>query len=82
MSATSQKVPHRNRFRDAAVLPQPAACWSARRRLLIVNLPFLAALTLVVYLPAKLLIQFGCYVGNVPGEGLLSYLLMESPTWR
>jgi hypothetical protein len=46
-------------------------------RLFIVNLPFLAALTLVVYLPAKLLIQFGCYVGNVPGEGLLSYLLME-----
>jgi hypothetical protein len=46
-------------------------------RLFLVNLPFLAALTLVVYLPAKLLIQLGCYVGNVPGEGLLSYFLME-----
>ena len=46
-------------------------------RLFLVNLPFLAALTLVVYLPAKLLIQLACYVGNVPGEGLLSYFLME-----
>jgi hypothetical protein len=46
-------------------------------RLFLVNLPYLAALTLVVYLPAKLLIQLGCYVGNVPAEGLLSYFLME-----
>jgi hypothetical protein len=47
-------------------------------RLFFVNLPFLAALTLVVYLPAKLAIQLACYVGNVPGEGLLSYVLMET----
>jgi hypothetical protein len=46
-------------------------------RLFLVNLPFLAALTLVVYVPAKLSIQLGCYVGNVPSEGLLSYFLME-----
>jgi hypothetical protein len=42
------------------------------------NLPFLAAVTLVVFLPGKLALQLGCYVLNVPTDGVLSYLLMDS----
>jgi hypothetical protein len=42
------------------------------------SLPFLAAVTLVVFLPGKLALQLGCYVLNVPTDGVLSYLLMDS----
>jgi hypothetical protein len=41
------------------------------------NLPFLAAVTLVVFVPGKLAVQFGCYVMDVPTGGILSYLLMD-----
>jgi hypothetical protein len=41
------------------------------------NLPFLAAVTLVVFVPGKLALQFGCYVMDVPTGGILSYLLMD-----
>jgi hypothetical protein len=41
------------------------------------NLPLLAAITLVVYLPAKLAIQFACYVLDVPTSGILSYIFLE-----
>lgn len=41
------------------------------------NLPFLAAITLVVFVPGKLVLQFGCYVMDVPTGGILSYLLMD-----
>src|SRR5271169_6128144 len=41
------------------------------------NLPFLAAITLVVFVPGKLALQFGCYVMDVPTGGILSYLLMD-----
>jgi hypothetical protein len=42
------------------------------------NLPFLAAVTLVVFLPGKLALQLGCYVLNVPTDGIASYLLMDA----
>lgn len=41
------------------------------------NLRFLAAITLVVFVPGKLALQFGCYVMDVPAGGLLSYFLMD-----
>ena len=41
------------------------------------NLPFLAAATLVIYLPGKLATQFLCYLLDVPFEGLLSYFVLE-----
>jgi hypothetical protein len=40
------------------------------------NLRFLAAATLVVYLPGKLATQFLCYLLDIPFEGLLSYLIL------
>ena len=45
------------------------------------NLPFLAAVTLVVFVPGKLALQFGCYVMDVPTGGILSYLLMDFSDW-
>jgi hypothetical protein len=42
------------------------------------NLPFLAAVTLVVFLPGKLALALGCYVVDIPTDGILSYLLMDS----
>ena len=41
------------------------------------NLRFLAAVTLAVYLPVKLALQFACYVLDVPTNGILSYLLLD-----
>ena len=41
------------------------------------NLPFLAAATLVVYLPGKLATQFLCYLLDIPFAGLLSYGILE-----
>ena len=41
------------------------------------NLPFLAAVTLVIYLPGKLATQFLCYLLDVPFEGVLSYFVLE-----
>ncbi|HXB69944.1 MAG TPA: hypothetical protein VNY05_16950 [Candidatus Acidoferrales bacterium] len=41
------------------------------------NLPFVAAVTLVAFVPGKLALQFGCYVMDVPTGGILSYLLMD-----
>jgi len=45
--------------------------------LLASQLPFVAAVTLAVFLPGKLLLQFACYVADVPAEGILSYFLMS-----
>jgi hypothetical protein len=42
------------------------------------NLPFLAGITLLVVLPAKLAIQFACYGMDVPTDGTLSYFVMSS----
>ena len=41
------------------------------------NLPFLAAATLVVYLPGKLATQFLCYLLDIPFAGVLSYFVLE-----
>lgn len=41
------------------------------------NLQFLAAVTLVVFLPGKLLLQFCLYLADVPTGGVLAYLLMD-----
>ncbi len=41
------------------------------------NLPFLAAATLVVYLPGKLATQFLCYLLDIPFAGLLSYFVLD-----
>ena len=41
------------------------------------NLPFLAAVTLTIYLPTKLALQFACYLLDVPTEGILSLLLID-----
>jgi hypothetical protein len=45
-------------------------------RVFFANLPFLAAATLVIYLPGKLATQFLCYLLDVPFEGVLSYFFL------
>src|SRR4051812_6823256 len=47
-------------------------------RLFLANLPFLAAATLVVYLPGKLATQFLCYLAGIPFEGVTSYLILTA----
>jgi hypothetical protein len=47
-------------------------------RLFAANLPFIASVTLAVYLPGKLLTQFIGYILDVPVEGILSYLLLDA----
>jgi hypothetical protein len=42
------------------------------------NLRFLAAVTLLVYLPAKLALQLGLYWLDVPSGGMLSYFALDS----
>ena len=46
-------------------------------RLFVSRLGFLATVTLAVFLPGKLALQFACYVMDVPMGGILSYLLLE-----
>ena len=41
------------------------------------NLRFLAAVTLLVYLPAKLALQFVLYLLDVPTSGIVSYLALD-----
>jgi len=41
------------------------------------NLRFLAAVTLVVYLPGKLALQFVLYLLHVPTSGMVSYLALD-----
>jgi hypothetical protein len=41
------------------------------------NLRFLAAITLLVYLPAKLALQFVLYLLDVPTSGMVSYLALD-----
>jgi hypothetical protein len=45
--------------------------------LFVSTLPFLAAVTLIVYVPAKLALQFALYALNVPSDGILFYCLMD-----
>jgi hypothetical protein len=46
-------------------------------RLFFARLPFLAAVTLAVFLPGKLLVQFLCWAMDLPPEGVASYLMMD-----
>jgi hypothetical protein len=46
-------------------------------RVFLGNLPFLAAVTLAVFIPGKLLFQFIGYLLDVPPDGIASYLLMD-----
>jgi hypothetical protein len=46
-------------------------------RLYLSNFTWIAALTLAVFLPGKLLLQFICEVTDVPPGGMLSYALLE-----
>lgn len=41
------------------------------------NLPFIAGVTLLVFLPATLLLQFLYWVLEIPRDGMLSYALMS-----
>jgi hypothetical protein len=41
------------------------------------NLPFLAAATLVIYLPGKLVTHFLCYLLDLPFAGVISYFVLE-----
>jgi hypothetical protein len=41
------------------------------------NLRFLSAVTLIVYLPAKLGLQLACQVLDVPTSGILSFVLLD-----
>jgi hypothetical protein len=52
------------------VLARSARLWVAR-------LPFLAAVTLAVFVPGKLVLQVICTALDIPPEGLASYLLMD-----
>ncbi len=42
------------------------------------NLPFIAGVTLLVFLPATLVLQLGYSLLNVPSSGILSYFLMTA----
>jgi hypothetical protein len=44
-------------------------------RVFFANLGFVASATLVIYLPGKLALQLGCYLLDVPSDGLISYVL-------
>ncbi len=46
-------------------------------RVFLSNLGFLTAVTLVVFLPGKLLLQLACWLGNVPIDGVLSAVLLD-----
>jgi hypothetical protein len=47
-------------------------------RVFLRNFRFVAAATLAVFLPAKLALQFVCYLFDVPTGGLLMYLLLDA----
>jgi hypothetical protein len=46
-------------------------------RLFFENLQFLAAVTLAVFLPGKLLLQAACAAFDIPADGVLAYVLMS-----
>src|SRR5690242_21758038 len=46
-------------------------------RVFLSRLPLLATVTLAVFLPGKLLLQFVCSLFDIAPEGLASYLLMD-----
>ena len=63
---------------DFATRPfdSPLALLRDSVRVFLSNLPFLAAVTLVIYLPGKLATQFLCYLLDIPFDGVLSYFIL------
>ena len=63
---------------DFPVAPFDAALPMLRDtlRVFFANLPFLATVTLAVYVPGKLATQFVCYLLEIPFEGVLSYFIL------
>lgn len=55
----------------------PVALLSHSVAVFLANLPFLAIVTLAVYIPGTLITQLLCYLLDVPFEGILSYVLLE-----
>jgi hypothetical protein len=55
----------------------PVSLLRASLQLFLRTFPFLAAVTLGIFLPGKLLLHFGCYLLDVPQDGILAYALME-----
>jgi hypothetical protein len=50
---------------------------SRATRLFFSNLPFLSLVTLAVFLPSKLVVQFICYLFDLPADGVISYIAMD-----
>src|SRR5436305_13107557 len=46
-------------------------------RVFFANFFFLAAVTLLIYIPGKLSTQFLCYQFDIPFDGVLSYFVLE-----
>jgi hypothetical protein len=59
-------------------LGSPFGVLARSLRLFLSNLPFLAAATLAVFLPGKLLLQAACYALDIPVDGVLGYCLMAA----
>jgi hypothetical protein len=60
-----------------APFDSPAAVLARSARLFLHRLPFLAAVTLAIFLPGKALLHIVCFALDIPPEGLASYLLMD-----
>jgi hypothetical protein len=60
-----------------APFDSPAAILARSARLFLRRLPFLAAVTLAVFVPGKTLLQVLCFALDIAPEGLASYLLMD-----
>src|SRR5205807_2785381 len=56
----------------------PARLLARSVRLFLANFGLVAAITLAIFLPGKLALQFACYVSDIPTGGVLSYVLLEA----
>jgi len=51
--------------------------FSRATRLFFSNLTFLSLVTLAIFMPSKLAVQFLCYLFDLPADGVISYLAMD-----
>ncbi len=56
----------------------PLSLLARSLRLFLANLSFLAAVTLAVFIPGKLILQAACWALDIPVEGVLGYALMTA----
>lgn len=56
----------------------PVSVLAQSARVFFANFPFLAGVTLAVFVPGKLLLQLGCALFDVPADGILAYVLMDA----